>query len=314
MRQRLQYVLLTLATALAGTALVSCMKSPDAMTALPYNMSGAAYAPSFSGDNGLLIQKQTGAQGPKRSLDLGPAGRQELWVLARGTANKPPQADKDFPGSGALMTEVNGKKVPMPLKHTEVHARIDGYLGEVNVTQQFLNPYSGKIEAVYIFPLPQNAAVNEFIMMIGERQIRGIIRERQEAERIYKEARRQGYVASLLTEERPNVFTQSVANIEPGREIDVSIRYFQTLEYVDGWYEFVFPMVVGPRFNPPGTTDGIRRHFPGRGRPERSEERGTLPEARRAHEPRHRPERRSQRRFPDRGVPMQQPQGGHRDT
>ena len=145
----------------------------------------------------------------------------------------------------------------MPLKHTDVRASVSGYIGAVEVTQQFLNPYSSKIEAVYVFPLPHNAAVNEFIMTIGERRIRGIIRERQEAEQIYQEAKRQGYVASLLTEERPNIFTQSVANIEPGKEIDVNIKYFHTLDYADGWYEFVFPMVVGPRFNPPGMTNGI---------------------------------------------------------
>jgi Ca-activated chloride channel family protein len=110
---------------------------------------------------------------------------------------------------------------------------------------------------VYVFPLPENAAVNEFIMVIGERRIRGIIRERQEAERIYVEARSQGYVASLLTQERPNIFTQKVANIEPGKAIDVHIKYFNTLAYADGWYEFTFPMVVGPRFNPPCSTDGV---------------------------------------------------------
>src|SRR2546423_1435490 len=60
-----------------------------------------------------------------------------------------------------------------------------------------------------------------------------------------------------MEQERPNVFTQSVANIEPGKQIDVNVKYFHTLAYVDGWYEYVFPMVVGPRFNPPGTTDGI---------------------------------------------------------
>jgi len=145
----------------------------------------------------------------------------------------------------------------MPLKHTDVRASVSGYIGSVEVVQQFHNPYSSKIEAEYVFPLPHNSAVNEFIMTIGERRIRGIIRERKEAEEIYQQAKRQGYVASLLTQERPNVFTQSVANIEPGRDIDVVIRYFHTLEYADGWYEFVFPMVVGPRFNPPGTTNGI---------------------------------------------------------
>ena len=94
-------------------------------------------------------------------------------------------------------------------------------------------------------------------MTIGERTIRGIIREREEAQRIYAAARQQGYVASLLTQERPNIFTQKIANIEPGKEIDINIKYFNTLAYVDGSYEFVFPMVVGPRFNPPGMTDGI---------------------------------------------------------
>src|SRR5258706_2606194 len=94
-------------------------------------------------------------------------------------------------------------------------------------------------------------------MTIGQRKIRGIIRERQEAQQIYNEAKSQGYVASLLTQERPNIFTQSVANIDPGKQIDINIRYFHTLSYVDGWYEYVFPMVVGPRFNPPGMSGGV---------------------------------------------------------
>ena len=74
------------------------------------------------------------------------------------------------------MAEVEDKEVPMPLKHTDVHASVSGYIGSVDVVQQFYNPYSGRIEAVYVFPLPHNAAVNEFIMTIGDRQIRGIIR------------------------------------------------------------------------------------------------------------------------------------------
>lgn len=185
-----------------------------------------------------------------------PTSAEELWIIARNSEPTTHQGDNS-PGSGALMTEVEGQQVPMPLKHTDVRASVAGYIGSVEVVQLFHNPYSSKIEAVYVFPLPHNAAVNEFIMTIGERRIRGIIRERKEAEEIYQQAKRQGYVASLLTEERPNIFTQSVANIEPGREIDVTIKYFHTLDYVDGWYEFVFPMVVGPRFNPPGTTNGI---------------------------------------------------------
>ena len=163
------------------------------------------------------------------------------------------------PGSGALMTTVPGeaRRVPVPLKHTDVKGRVTGYIAAVDVTQKFHNPFNEKIEAEYVFPLPQNAAVNEFLMTIGDRRIRGIIREREEAETIYREARARGHVASLLTQQRPNVFTQKVANIEPGKTIDISITYFNTLDYRDGWYEFVFPMVVGPRFNPPGQTDGV---------------------------------------------------------
>lgn len=187
-----------------------------------------------------------------------PSLDEEVWIIARGATEPPPDSD-ETPGCGAMVAEHpdTGMEVPLPLKHTDVKATVSAYIATVSVTQQFHNPYDGKIEAVYVFPLPQNAAVNEFVMIIGERRIRGIIRERQEAERIYNEAKRQGYVASLLTQERPNIFTQSVANIEPGEQIDVNIRYFHTLDYDNGWYEFVFPMVVGPRFNPPGWTDGV---------------------------------------------------------
>ncbi|MEN6335352.1 MAG: VIT domain-containing protein [Phycisphaerales bacterium] len=178
-------------------------------------------------------------------------------MIARERTSRAAGSEYDTPGCGAMMVERGTEKAPLPLKHTDVKGRVCGYIATVEVTQQFQNPFSEKIEAVYVFPLPDNAAVNEFIMVIGDRRIRGIIRERQEAEEIYREARRQGYVASLLTQERPNIFTQRVANIEPGKQIDVNIKYFNALAYADGWYEFVFPMVVGPRFNPAGSTDGV---------------------------------------------------------
>ncbi len=103
----------------------------------------------------------------------------------------------------------------------------------------------------------EKSAVSEFVMIIGKRKIRGILREKEEAEAIYNEARSQGYQASLLVQHRPNVFEQKVANIEPGKSITVDIQYFHTLAYEDGWYTFVFPTVVGPRYNPPGTSDPI---------------------------------------------------------
>ncbi|MHC4343465.1 MAG: VIT domain-containing protein, partial [Planctomycetota bacterium] len=193
-------------------------------------------------------------------VDLMTVNADEVWVIVKAEAEHAPRpADDDEPGCGAMLARLpkEEKEIPLPLKHTDVKGRISGYIATVDVTQQFHNPYGEKIEAVYVFPLPQNAAINEFIMTIGERKIRGIIRERQQAERIYKEAKERGHVASLLTQERPNIFTQKVANIEPGKAIDVNIKYFNTLAYVDGWYEFVFPMVVGPRFNPPCYTEGV---------------------------------------------------------
>jgi Ca-activated chloride channel family protein len=198
---------------------------------------------------------------------------EELWVIARSatseqSADRAPQPHSEIPGCGALAARLPGDTVlqPVPLKHTAVNAQIDGYISSVDVTQQFHNPWSTLIEAEYVFPLPENAAVHDFVMQVGDRRIRGIIREREKAEQIYSQARAQGHTASLLTQERPNIFTQKVANIEPGQQIDIQIRYFSTLRYDSGAFEFVFPMVVGPRFNPAWTSDGIgavSRHEPG---------------------------------------------------
>jgi len=250
----------SLGNVLVTVALISgCAKKSASLTPLPsasyYGGSSQPVLEAAPRGAPELMARQRMSRQAVRPISA-PAGAEELWVIARSSDLAQAKRD-DAPGSGALLMRFAEKEVSLPLKHTDVRASVSGYVGSVEVVQQFHNPYSSKIEAVYVFPLPHNAAVNEFIMTIDERRIRGIIRERKEAEEIYQEAKRQGYVASLLTEERPNIFTQSVANIEPGREIDVTIKYFHTLDYADGWYEFVFPMVVGPRFNPPGMTHGI---------------------------------------------------------
>jgi Ca-activated chloride channel family protein len=236
--------------------------------------SRAMMDPSRTGSgtaNGLLAFSNDRTRHARAAAAAGslPALDEEVWVIVKpdksAAAPAPaPAGDDSVPGCGALMCRTPGgepqappKDVALPLKHTEVHSRIDAYIASVEVTQQFHNPYESKIEAVYVFPLPENAAINGFVMTIGERKIRGIIREREEAQQIYNEAKSQGYVAALLTQERPNIFAQHVANIEPLKQVDVNITYFHTLGYDDGWYEFVFPMVVGPRFNPPHISDGI---------------------------------------------------------
>jgi Ca-activated chloride channel family protein len=243
-----------------------CSSSPDRYTATKAENDALRNQLVSGGASPGFVQSVPAADAALRSsLVPGqtlPSRDEELWVITKYSGEQPatPGAQSDdLPGSGALMARVSDQQapVPVPLKHTDVKADIAGHVASVAVTQQYHNPFNSKIEAVYVFPLPHNAAVNEFVMTIGDRKIRGIIRERAEAERIYADARRQGYTASLMTQERPNVFTQSVANIEPGKRIDIEVKYFHTLAYDDGWYEWHFPMVVGPRFNPPGTRDGI---------------------------------------------------------
>jgi len=207
------------------------------------------------------------------ALPGGIAAGEELWIIVPAVAGPAAvPADEEAPTQGELRAKVKDATgrttdVPLPLKHTDVAAEVAAFVATVKVTQQYENPFAVKIEATYVFPLPTDAAVTEFVMKIGERNIRGLIRERKEAERLYREARDGGYVASLLTQERPNIFTQKVANVEPKKRIDVEITYFNTLKYAEGEYEFVFPMVVGPRYNPPGSADGVgavSRGVPGR--------------------------------------------------
>ena len=207
---------------------------------------------------GRAVARLDGSSGEAVALPRLNAG-EELWVIARSSWGEGQAAPAEPLPPCGLKAKPPGsdQEIPLPLKHTDVKASVAGYIASVAVTQQYENPYADKIEAVYVFPLPQDAAVSEFVMTVGERRIRGLIREREEAEQLYAEARQQGYVASLLTQERPNVFTQAVANIEPGKRIDVQLTYFNPLALHDGEYEFVFPMVVGPRFNPPGTSNGI---------------------------------------------------------
>jgi Ca-activated chloride channel family protein len=153
-------------------------------------------------------------------------------------------------GTGELTSTAG----PCPLEHTDVKAQVSGPLTRVTVTQKFVNPYSDKIEAVYTFPLPQNAAVDDMKMLIGNRVVRGDIKRREEARKIYEKARAAGHLAGLLDQERPNIFTQSVANIMPGEQVQITISYVETLKYTDGTYEFMFPMVVGPRYIPGSAT------------------------------------------------------------
>jgi len=181
-------------------------------------------------------------------------------VAAAGEAAGQPPAkpvERNVTQGSLRIVLKDGGIVQCPLKHTDVKARISGFIARVKVTQTFLNPLNEKIEAVYVFPLPHKAAVDDMTMVIGERRIVGLIKRRATARQIYEQALARGLTAALLEQERPNIFTQSVGNIPPKQEVQVEISYLDVLEYDMGTYEFHFPMVVGPRFIPGKATSKI---------------------------------------------------------
>jgi len=193
----------------------------------------------------LVANANTGAPSRSTRQALKQYRQQQNKSTTETKANE--QAD-----SGTLVAMASGGKQlgSCPLKHTDVQAEISGYIARVTVKQVFQNPFKDKIEAVYTFPLSENGAVDEMQMKVGARVIKGSIKKREEARQIYDQARANGYVASLLDQERTNIFTQSVANIEPGKEIEITIKYIETLPYEAGKFSFTFPTVVGPRFIP----------------------------------------------------------------
>jgi Ca-activated chloride channel family protein len=177
-----------------------------------------------------------------------------LAAVAQNPSAAGESAQADTPGALQIVDGSGKPRGACPLKHTDVRAEISGFLSRVVVTQEFENPFKEKIEAVYTFPLPQAAAVDDMTMKVGERTVRGRILRREQAQAVYDAARTAGQVAGLLDQERPNIFTQSIANIMPGERVTVTISYVETLKYEDGTYEFSFPVVVGPRYIP-GTPD-----------------------------------------------------------
>jgi len=168
------------------------------------------------------------------------------------SARKPIAAEyaADTPGCLTALGKTGKPMGPCPLVHTAVQVEISGVLARVTVRQEFRNLFREPIEAVYAFPLPHSAAVDDMTIHVGSRTIRGVIRRREDARAIYEQARANGQLAALLDQERPNIFTQQLANILPGQNVDVVIHYTETLKYAAGGYSFVFPMVVGPRYIP----------------------------------------------------------------
>ena len=159
--------------------------------------------------------------------------------------------DRVVPGALIVPDAKGVATFVFPLRSTAANAEASGWLASTRMIQTFANPLDRPLEAVYVMPLPTTAAVSGFEMTVGGRHIVGVVKPRAEAEKAYADALASGKTASLLTQERVNVFTQRVGNIAPGSQVDVVVRYFHPLVYDRGAFEYVFPMTVGPRYCPP---------------------------------------------------------------
>lgn len=180
-----------------------------------------------------------------------------LSTARAASADMPPDADLARSLSPYFVVDKGEPGVEsLPLKSTQVEVGISGVIAEVRVVQRYRNEGSVPIDARYVFPASTRAAVHALRLRVGERVVDAQIREKRQARAEFAQARREGRSAALLEQQRPNVFTMAIANVMPGDEIAVDLRYTETLVPTEGSYRFVFPTVVGPRYNGGATPEG----------------------------------------------------------
>jgi Ca-activated chloride channel family protein len=151
---------------------------------------------------------------------------------------------------GSLLLRMQSGYVTATLMDTDVSMDINGLVARVAVRQRFRNEGSEWVEGVYVFPLPDKATVDRMRLHIGERFIEGVIHEKELAKKKYQQALKQGKKASLVEQQRANLFTTSVANVAPGETVVIEIEYLEDLLYEDGTFSIRFPMTLTPRFIP----------------------------------------------------------------
>ena len=169
------------------------------------------------------------------------------FFMATTTLVMPAEATNQDENHGLLILTDGGTE-PAPVLGQMIHVRVTGIVARATVTQSFTNPTERHVEAVYVFPLPETAAVDELRIRVGDRVIEGEIKEKQEAKEIYQAAAEEGRKAVLLEQQRPNVFTASVTQIGPGESVEVEIEMQFDVDYDLGAFRLRFPMVVAPRY------------------------------------------------------------------
>lgn len=163
--------------------------------------------------------------------------------------------EDEGPGSGVLMllAKDGGDSVPAVQLGTDMDVTVSGQVARIRVTQAFRNTSTRWVEASYLYPLPQDGAVDTLRMVVGQRVIIGKIKRREEAQKIYDKAKKEGRKASLVEQQRPNMFANRVANVGPGETVLVQIEYQAPVRQVGGTFSLRLPLVVGPRYVPPHT-------------------------------------------------------------
>lgn len=165
-------------------------------------------------------------------------------------------ADGDAIGSGTLLLSGKGVAESLPAVRlgTDMDVTVSGPIARVRVTQAFRNTSDRWMEATYLYPLPEDGAVDSLKMVVGDRVIVGHIKRRAEAREIYEKARERGQKAGLVEAERPNMFRNSVANVGPGETVLIQIEYQAPVRQVAGEFALRLPLVVGPRYVPAKAT------------------------------------------------------------
>jgi Ca-activated chloride channel family protein len=174
-------------------------------------------------------------------------------VTPRYARGAPP--DPDSIGSGELLWNGPHGWAPLPIVDMQISIRVTGVMARGIVAQTFSNPTAEVIEAVYLFPLPDRAAVDAMEIRIGERRVVAVVQERAQARKTYERARAEGRKAGLLDQKRPNLFQSRLANINPGESVIVRLEYVGEVEYGEGVFSLAFPLTYTPRHVPRSQND-----------------------------------------------------------
>ncbi|MEM6431344.1 MAG: marine proteobacterial sortase target protein [Deinococcota bacterium] len=234
---------LTITTLLTIAIVVSLGSFSYGQDVLAQDVLGQVVAPSSESN---LNQVPAAAQGQATNPFEGMAERVNLEDISRGE----------------LLFYSEAGFVAAPQLAIDVDIQVTGMVARVVVEQRFTNPTSTWLEGIYVFPLTEDAAVDDLTMVIGKRRIEGVIQRREEARANYEAALEAGQQASLVEQERPNLFTTSVANIAPGETITVEIGYLETLRYDQNAFSLRFPLAITPRYIPGYPQDATYMHAP----------------------------------------------------